>query len=150
MKEKEKEKQKEDKMDKMLAIRDRDRVLRARSGHGGLLEVRLGNMDFTPTSIFRAFGRCEDHDVLSFRSLYGAFHRSRGWLVFDPKRQGLVPGMQWLSRQAVPALLSPTDALRDVVRGISAQQHGGDGGERLGVRLTHESCKTRNACVSLR
>ena len=98
-------------------------------GHGGLLEVRLGNMDFTPTSIFRAFGRCEDHDVLSFRSLYGAFHRSRGWLVYDPKRQGLVPGMQWLSRQAVPALLSPTDALRDVVRGISAQQHGGDGGD---------------------
>ena len=87
---------------------------------GNLPEIVVKNIDFTPASIVRTFGNCKAHDVLMFRSLYAAYQKGRGWFI-NSSRGGRVLGDTWLRRQALPALLTPADALATAVRGIVDQ-----------------------------
>ena len=63
--------------------------------------------NFTPAAIVRAFGGCAGHRALAFRSLFAAL---------DAKpREYPPPGIGWLNRRAMVALLRPAPPLAAVV-----------------------------------
>jgi hypothetical protein len=69
--------------------------------------LRVPMADFTPATIVRAFGGCARHRALAFRSLFAAL---------DAKpRDYPAPGMGWLNRRAMVALLRPAPPLAAVV-----------------------------------
>tara|TARA_B100000795_G_scaffold269198_1_gene257915 strand:- start:1278 stop:1934 length:657 start_codon:yes stop_codon:yes gene_type:complete len=69
--------------------------------------LRVPMANFTPATIVRAFGGCARHRALAFRSLFAAL---------DAKpRDYPAPGMGWLNRRAMVALLRPAPPLAAVV-----------------------------------
>ncbi|KAL1529392.1 hypothetical protein AB1Y20_000343 [Prymnesium parvum] len=83
---------------------------------GPPLEIRMRS--FTPHSIRYSFGGCTHHRVLAFRSLFAAWDvrpgraSPPGWMV------GRLPGLTWLDKQAMPALLAPVPNLSRLVHSI--------------------------------
>ena len=104
--------------------------------------------NFTPATIVRAFGGCARHRALAFRSLFAAL---------DAKpRDYPAPGMGWLNRKAMVALLRPAPPLAAVVSQLErCLTSGCDGnapadadGNRAGAFLNAPA--RRLACVHLR
>ena len=113
------------------------------------LHVPMAN--FTPAAIVRAFGGCAGHRALAFRSLFAAL---------DAKpREYPPPGIGWLNRRAMVALLRPAPPLAAVVGqleqcltsgcdGNADGEAGADGGAPAGARARVPA--RRLACVHLR
>ena len=87
---------------------------------------------FTAATIQGAFGGCEAHRVLMFRSLFGAFSHEpgapspEGWFV------GGEPGLSWLDTKAMPALLTPAPPVAKIVSKVVALLSGDSGSRTLG------------------
>jgi len=107
------------------------------------LHVPMAN--FTPAAIVRAFGGCAGHRALAFRSLFAAL---------DAKpREYPPPGIGWLNRRAMVALLRPAPPLAAVVGQLeqcltSGCDGNADGGAPAGARARVPA--RRLACVHLR
>ena len=75
--------------------------------------LRVPMANFTPATIVRAFGGCARHRALAFRSLFAAL---------DAKpRDYPAPGMGWLNRRAMVALLRPAPPLAAVVSRLAEE-----------------------------
>ena len=72
--------------------------------HNATAPLRVPMRDFSPASIRAAFGGCAGARVLAFRSLFAALD-VKDWREYPP------PGLGWLNKVAMPALLRAAPAL---------------------------------------
>ena len=109
-----------------------------------MAQMLNGDSAFSPAAILSKFADCaRGHQVLAFRSLFAAFDPKPlapsppGWSVCPSggpsggaiaaaSGSGCQPGVHWLDRVALPALLTPSLALESVADSIAAQLRAAD------------------------
>ena len=86
--------------------------------HNATAPLRVPMRDFSPASIRAAFGGCAGARVLAFRSLFAALD-VKDWREYPP------PGLGWLNKVAMPALLRASPALAGAAAEVVGCLRGG-------------------------